>query len=86
MINSACLQHDFLMAKRFIISQFKCTKVTITYYCKEVTSGPFTLNRYFIEVYHHHPKHRETIYSGMYNKAVPTRYGNEVMKYLDILQ
>lgn len=74
------------MAKRFIISQFKCTKVTITYYCKEVTSGPFTLNRYYVEVYHHRPKHRETIYSGLYTKAVPAQYALEVMKYLDILQ
>lgn len=74
------------MAKRFIISQFKCTKVTITYYCKEVTSGPFKLNRYYVTVFHHRPIHTETLYSGMYSKEAPARYGLEVMKYLDLLQ
>lgn len=60
--------------------------VTITYYCKEVTSGPFTTNNYYIEVYYHQTKHREIIFSGMYSKGVPALYGIKVIKYLDTLQ
>lgn len=86
MIYSTCFQHDLLMAKRFIISQFKCPKVTITYFCKEVINGPFVYNRYYVMVLHHHPVHTETLYSGMYSKEAPARYGLEVMKYLDTLQ
>lgn len=86
MINSACFQHDFLMARRFIISQFKCKKETITYYYKEVINGPFTYNYYYVEVYYHRIKHRIILYSGMYSKEAPARYGLEVMKYLDTLQ
>lgn len=86
MLFGACFQHDLLMAKRFIISQFKCAKVTITYYCKEVINGPFLYNRYYVEVYHHQSRHRETIFSGMYSKEAPARYGLEVMKYLDHTQ
>lgn len=71
------------MAKRFIISQFKCPNVTVTYYCKEVINDKFTYNRYFVEVYYNQIKHRKTIYGGPYSHAVPALYGMQVLKYLD---
>lgn len=71
------------MAKRQIISQFKSAKVTITYYCKEVINGPFVYNYYYVTVFHQHPLHTETLFSGLYSKAAPALFGLEVMKYLD---